>query len=89
MEEAVIKLKKEGFSFKKISEELSIPISKVRKICSEAEEALLFGECKNCKTEIKSVKGKKIKQFCSDRCRWDWWNSKQKQERKSKDEEII
>lgn len=24
---------------------------------------------------IQSIKGKKRKQFCCDRCRWDWWNS--------------
>lgn len=33
------------------------------------------GSCKQCGIEIKSIKGKKKKQFCSDRCRWDWWNN--------------
>ena len=35
----------------------------------------LLGTCKRCGTTITSIKGKKRKQFCSDRCRWDWWNS--------------
>ncbi len=89
MKEQVIKLKKEGLSFKKISDQLSIPENEVRKICRKAGRSLLIGECKNCKTEVKSIKGRKVRQFCSDRCRWDWWNNKHKLERKSKESQDI
>ncbi|HOQ79186.1 MAG TPA: hypothetical protein PLW94_03055 [Candidatus Absconditabacterales bacterium] len=68
----VIELRKQGYSYKEISRELSITILDVRNICSEL---VLVGNCKNCDKEIRSTKGKKIKQFCSDECRWNWWNN--------------
>jgi endogenous inhibitor of DNA gyrase (YacG/DUF329 family) len=39
------------------------------------DEDQLVGNCKQCGIEIRLIKGKKKKQFCSDRCRWDWWNN--------------
>lgn len=41
----------------------------------------LSGTCLNCGIEIRSIKGKKKKRFCSDRCRWDWWNNHIKEEK--------
>jgi len=47
----------------------------------------LLGTCLKCGIEIISIKGKKKKRFCSDRCRWDWWNNHIKEEKqKSKSE---
>jgi hypothetical protein len=78
----VIELKKAGYGFVKIANMLSISVKEVRTICKEIDEVeLLNGNCKNCNSKITSVKGKKIKQFCSDRCRWDYWNNKQKTKR--------
>ncbi|MDD4069274.1 MAG: hypothetical protein PHF05_02380 [Candidatus Izemoplasmatales bacterium] len=39
----------------------------------------LIGTCLKCGVVIVSIRGKKKKRFCSDRCRWDWWNSHIKQ----------
>ena len=41
----------------------------------------LVGTCLKCGIEIRSIKGKKKKRFCSDRCRWDWWNNHIKEEK--------
>ena len=41
----------------------------------------LIGSCLKCGNEIRSIKGKKKKRFCSDRCRWDWWNNHIKEEK--------
>ena len=72
----IIKLKQEGYGYKKISKELNLPLSSVRYVCDKGmEDISLFGTCKRCGNTIKSIKGKKRKQFCCDRCRWDWWNS--------------
>jgi len=35
----------------------------------------LIGKCQKCGIVTVSIKGKKKKRFCSDRCRWDWWNN--------------
>lgn len=68
-------LKKQGYGYKKIAQELGITLSKVRYAYSKInEDYLLYGTCKNCGLRIKSVKGKKKKNYCSDKCRWKWWN---------------
>ena len=78
----VTELKKAGYGFVKIANTLSISVKEVKAISKEIDEVeLLNGNCKNCDIKITSVKGKKIKQFCSDRCRWDYWNNKQKTKR--------
>ncbi|QLY39394.1 hypothetical protein HF295_00380 [Hujiaoplasma nucleasis] len=41
----------------------------------------LIGKCLKCGMVIASIKGKKKKRFCSDRCRWDWWNNHIKEEK--------
>lgn len=73
-------LRKQGYGYKKIAKELSMTISVVRHVCNTLkDEDLLVGNCKNCGKKIKSIKGKKQKKFCSDKCRWDWWNNHQKE----------
>ena len=68
-------LRQIGYGYKKIAKELSMTISAVRYVCSKlSDEDLLDGSCENCGLKIKSIKGKKKKRFCSDKCRWMWWN---------------
>ena len=69
-------LKKEGYGYKKIASELGLSADSVKSFLKRKPLDLeLVGTCKRCGTTITSTKGKKRKQFCSDRCRWDWWNS--------------
>ena len=69
-------LRNAGKGYKKIAKELSLTPSAVRYACHKmSDEELLHGKCENCGIKIKSIKGKKKKRFCSDRCRWDWWNN--------------
>ena len=74
----VIELKEKGFGYKRIANELSMKPEAVRYICQKHEQEDLIGKCKNCNLEMKSVKGKKKKTFCSDKCRWQWWNEQRK-----------
>jgi len=68
-------LRQLGYGYKKIANELSITASAVRYACNKQnDDEQLIGRCKHCGLEMKSVKGKKKKVFCSDRCRWQWWN---------------
>lgn len=72
----IYQLKKEGYGYKKIANELGISVSSVQSFLKRNPMDLdLLGTCKRCGMTIQSIKGKKRKQFCSDRCRWDWWNS--------------
>ena len=71
----IIELKNEGYGYKKIAKELNLPISSIQYFLKNNPIDLeLVGACKCCGKTIQSIKGKKRKQFCSDRCRWDWWN---------------
>lgn len=74
VEEQIIWLRQAGYGYKRIARTLNIKVAEVRGICDEEDEAILSGQCKQCHTSITSIKGKKRKQFCSDRCRWDYWN---------------
>lgn len=72
----IYQLKKEGYGYKKIANELGLSASSVQSFLKRNPMGLdLLGTCKRCGMTIQSIKGKKRKQFCSDRCRWDWWNS--------------
>jgi len=74
VEEEIIQLRQASYGYKRIARMLNITIDDVKRTCSELDVELLSGECKQCHTSITSIKGKKRKQFCSDRCRWDYWN---------------
>lgn len=72
----IYQLKKEGYGYKKIASELGISVSSVQSFLNRNPVDIdLLGTCKRCGMTIQSIKGKKRKQFCCDRCRWDWWNS--------------
>ncbi len=76
MTNKIKELRKSGNGYKRIAKELNIPLSTVRYTCNKfADEDLLNGKCEHCGIDIKSIKGKKKKRFCSDRCRWEWWNN--------------
>lgn len=67
----ILELRSKGYGYKKISKELGISVGSIRNIC---EKGAIIHVCKNCGVEIKSIKGKKQKIYCSDKCRFDWWN---------------
>ena len=73
--EQIIWLRQAGYGCKRIARTLNISIDDVRRVCTGLDAELLKGQCKQCHKTITSIKGKKRKQFCSDRCRWDYWNS--------------
>jgi predicted transcriptional regulator len=75
IKDPIKQMRNDGKGYKKIAKELSLTPSAVRYACHKMSEELLNGKCENCGIKIKSIKGKKKKRFCSDRCRWDWWNN--------------
>ena len=76
----IVELRQLGYGYKRIAKELSISISAVRYASSKSSDVdLLIGNCENCGLTIKSILGKKKKRFCSDQCRWLWWNKHQKE----------
>ncbi len=80
----IIELRKEGYGYKKIANKLNMTVSAVRYVVTRIEDKDLIGSCKNCGSETRSIKGKKKKTFCSDKCRWNWWNNKRLESNKLK-----
>lgn len=79
LKDKVNELRVKKYGYKKIASELEITISAARHMCKKIkEEDVLVGYCENCGLRIKSIQGKKRKRFCSDKCRWQWWNKNNK-----------
>lgn len=75
----ILKLRNNGYGYKKIAKELSISVSAARYACLKNEEKSKTTHCKNCSLPIMSIEGKRKKIFCSDKCRYNWWNNSQDQ----------
>lgn len=74
--EKVIQLKKSGMSYRAISEKTGLPVGTIKSIWSRANKLETeVSKCKECGAVIIIIKGKKPRQFCSDKCRMKWWNA--------------
>ena len=72
----VYELREQGLGYKAIAKELSLTPSAVRCVCvAKEKDDMLAGSCKNCGLRITSIKGRKKRVFCSDKCRMLWWNN--------------
>ena len=73
----VIKLKKQGLGYRKISLLTGINENTVksylRKLDEDTVSAKNVGICKNCGKPITIIPGHRPRQFCSDDCRMSWW----------------
>lgn len=85
----IINLRKQGYGYKKIAKEIGETIGVVRYLCSSLENESTNDRCLGCGVPIRSIKGKKKKQFCSDKCRWNYWNKRKKEENKRAYREVI
>ena len=72
----ILRLKKQGMGYKRISDILGLPVNTVKSYCyrNQIDSKELIHVCKQC--GIKLIKTKrKVKLFCSDACRMKWWNA--------------
>ena len=64
MKNQLKQMRKEGYGYKKIAKELGLTLSVVRYACIKmGEEDLLEGHCEKCGLKIKSIKGKRERDF--------------------------
>ena len=95
--EKIYKLRLQGLSYKTIADEISISIDAVKCYCkrhqlNDLEELAKRnaptnqnpGLCLQCNKLIRQKKRGRTKKFCSDTCRYTWWN--ENQDRRSKSE---
>ena len=80
--EIITASRKAGVAYGKIAQDLGISINTVKSFCfrNPVEQAAV--RCRQCGKEIRQPPRTRKKSFCSDRCRWDWWNSHPEQVRR-------
>ena len=81
----VIRMRKKGTSFSKISEITGVSRNTIKSFCrrknitiqtqiqSEGTGDKIY--CKECKAQLYPLPGRKTPKFCSAACRTKWWNS--------------
>ena len=80
--EAVLAMYRQGQKYKEIADLLLLSPNTVKSICRRSGiKPLTSGEadpgrCRNCGMPLSHTAGAKQKLFCSDRCRYAWWNKK-------------
>ena len=75
-------LRTQGLGYKKIAERLGVSENTIKSFCKRNGFGGAMGNqstketdtCLYCGAAIKQTPGKKQKKFCSDKCRWGWWN---------------
>lgn len=82
----VLKLRREGYGYKKIGGILHVSVNTIKSYCknnpisenepeSRKEKSGEAVVCKNCGKALIQPKGRKQIKFCSGKCRTEWWNS--------------
>jgi len=75
--EIIIALRDQGMSYQDIARIAKVSEVNARSICSRAyqhNDIQNDGMCRYCGVKLTNTAGKKQKQFCSDKCRYDWHN---------------
>lgn len=77
-------LRAAGLGYKKIAEQMGVSENTVKTYCRRhglggamvhQVERTDKSLCQCCGVEVKQNPGRKVKKFCSDRCRNKWWNA--------------
>lgn len=72
----ISKLMQDGKGYRKIAEELDLPVNSVKSWCRrhQAEETKTDC-CPLCGRKVVSLPHKRPRRFCSDSCRIKWWSA--------------
>lgn len=78
--EAILTMRQQGCSYSAIAERLLLSPNTVKSICRRGGVRVLPPEkstldiCKNCGAPLHQNTGGRKKTFCSNECRYAWWN---------------
>lgn len=84
--QAILLLRSQGEPYAKIADYLELSPNTVKSFCCRNKVAPPIGEsqtavkettlsvCKNCGSALTQTTGGRKKIFCSDKCRYTWWN---------------
>ena len=74
---SVRELRREGYGYKKIANELGISVNTVRAFCTRNDIKRSTSDkqfCKECGKEVPQTPGRRRRLFCSDMCRRKYWS---------------
>ncbi len=71
----ILKLREEGYGYKRIAIELSMSVNTVKSYCKRNPiRAVPVNSCRSCGIILNDVRKRRTMQFCSNKCRMAWWN---------------
>lgn len=80
-QQAIRDMRKQGLSLSLIATELGLSANTVKSFChrensetARAPDEINLEHCKNCGAPLSHHPGSKKKTYCSDKCRYSWWN---------------
>lgn len=77
---SILQMRRGGMTYVEIGEALDLSSNTVKSVCrrntlKEQQDGHLPGTvCKNCGEPLKQTPGARRKVFCSNHCRYEWWN---------------
>lgn len=71
---AVNLYRSKNLGYKKISELTGISVNTIKSHCRKKGRNCADTFCLQCHKPVIQIQGRKLKKFCSDRCRMIWWN---------------
>lgn len=78
--EAILAMRQQGLSCPEIAAVMALSPNTVKSLCHrnkvQAQKEPTANTCKNCGMPLKQTPGAKKKVFCSDKCRYAWWNQR-------------
>ena len=87
----IITYRKQGYGYSQISNLIGISKNSIKSFCkrhglggtvayeASAPEPTEESVCEQCGKPVRQNPGRKLKRFCSDKCRMKWWNTHQDQ----------
>ena len=84
-------LKNEGVSYSNIAENTGLSVNTIKSLFrrQNSKEEENYTSCKNCGKELNVSSNSRLKKFCSDECRFKWWNKNGTKSRKQMNDLIC
>ena len=80
----LVRLKKQGRSYKEIASALSISEGTIKSFFrrQKLKSKEIYTKCKNCGATLEKSSRSNVKKFCSNLCRYKWWRKNTENNRK-------
>lgn len=82
--QTILDLRVQGLTYAEIAQAMELSPNTVKSVCRRSGIKLQQPEqisselCKNCGKALHKQPGRKPRTFCSNRCRYEWWNKHRK-----------